>query len=210
MMYQIKEVILVEGRYDKNTLSQFLKATIMETEGFGIFSNSEKIRLLSRLAHHPGLIVLTDSDSAGFLIRNHLKGKLQGGRVLQAYIPDRFGKERRKKQGGKEGKLGVEAMDKETIVQALRTAGATFLCQGEIGEEMSCETQSLSIKTVDLYELGLTGGVDSKAKREQVLKALDLPMHIRTNALLDILNALYDFETGIALLKKIVQEKEDL
>jgi len=199
-MHKIKEVILVEGKYDKNTLSQFLDATIMETKGFGVFSDTEKMRLIARLAIHPGMVILTDSDSAGFLIRNHLKGKLQGGRVLHAYIPDRFGKERRKAQGGKEGKLGVEGMHQETILQALKQAGATFLSESTEGESEKQEAEKLT--KVHLYEWGLTGHPDSKEKRKQLLKNLDFPENLNANGMLDVLNAMYDFDESMEKIKE--------
>ena len=125
-MDRIREVIVVEGRYDKNTVSQAVEASIVETEGFGIFSDSERLELLRRLGEKRGLVILTDSDSAGFLIRNHLKGRLNGIDVKMAYIPDVAGKEKRKRSPSKEGKLGVEGMPKTVIIEALKRAGATF------------------------------------------------------------------------------------
>ena len=199
-MHKIKEVILVEGKYDKNTLSQFLDAIIMETKGFGVFSDTEKMRLIARLATHPGIVILTDSDSAGFLIRNHLKGKLQGGRVLHAYIPDRFGKERRKIQGGKEGKLGVEGMHQQTILQALRESGATFLSEATERETSKDTTEKLT--KVHLYELGLIGHPDSKEKRKQLLKNLDFPENLNANGILDVLNAMYDLDESMEKIKE--------
>lgn len=199
-MHKIKEVILVEGKYDKNTLSQFLQATIIETKGFGVFSDKEKMRLIAKLAIHPGIVILTDSDSAGFLIRNHLKGKLQSGRVLHAYIPDRFGKERRKTQSGKEGKIGVEGMQQEIILQALREGGATFLSddsQGDVGKNTAEK-----LTKVHLYELGLTGHPESKERRKKLLENLDFPEHVSTNGLLDILNAMYDLDESMEKLKE--------
>ena len=190
----------MEGKYDKNTLSQFLDATIIETKGFGVFSDTEKMRLIAKLAIHPGIVILTDSDSAGFLIRNHLKGKLQGGRVLHAYIPDRFGKERRKTQSGKEGKLGVEGMHQETILQALRESGATFISEATEGE--SSEHTAEKLTKVHLYELGLTGHPDSKEKRKKLLKNLDFPEHLNANGLLDVLNAMYDLDESMEKIKE--------
>ena len=124
-MVKIREVIVVEGRYDKNTLSQVVDATILETKGFGIFKDKAQLRLLRRAAQARGLIVLTDSDGAGFVIRNYLRGVLPPERVKHAYIPDVPGKERRKAAPGKEGKLGVEGMSPELLLEALRRAGAT-------------------------------------------------------------------------------------
>ncbi len=184
-MYQIKEVIVVEGRYDKNTLSQLVDTVILETNGFGIFKDKEKAALLRRLAAQRGIIVLTDSDGAGFVIRNHLKGILPPQQVKHAYIPDIAGKERRKRQPGKEGKLGVEGMRPAVLEEALRRAGATFL------EEASRPSSRGGITKADLFALGLTGRPDSAARRQQLQQKLDLPAHLTPNGLLEVLNLLY-------------------
>lgn len=182
---KIKETIVVEGRYDKNTLSQVVDALILETGGFGVFHDREKLSLLRRLAETNGLIILTDSDGAGFVIRNHLKGSIDPALVKHAYIPDRAGKERRKRTPGKEGKLGVEGMRPEVLLDALRRAGATFL------EEDTPAALPNPITKADLFALGLTGRPDSAARRSALLKRLDLPEHLSTNAMLDIFSALY-------------------
>ena len=184
-MYQIKEVIVVEGRYDKNTLSQLVDTVILETNGFGIFKDKEKAALLRRLAAQRGIIVLTDSDGAGFVIRNHLKGILPPQQVKHAYIPDIAGKERRKRQPGKEGKLGVEGMRPAVLEEALRRAGATFL------EEASRPSSRGGITKADLFALGLTGRPDSAARRQQLQQKLDLPAHLTPNGLLEVFNLLY-------------------
>lgn len=184
-MFHIREAVVVEGRYDKNTLSQLVDTVILETSGFGIFKNSELAALLRRLAETRGLIVLTDSDGAGFVIRNHLKNTLPKEGVKHAYIPDVYGKERRKRTPGKEGKLGVEGMSPAVLEQVLRRAGATFLEQGEK------RAQGDPITKADLYGLGLSGGPDSAEKRRALLQRLDLPEHMSANALLPVLNALY-------------------
>lgn len=184
-MYQIKEVIVVEGRYDKNALSQLVDAVILETNGFGIFKDKEKAALLRRLAAQRGIIVLTDSDGAGFVIRNHLKGILPPQQVKHAYIPDIAGKERRKRQPGKEGKLGVEGMRPAVLEEALRRAGATFL------EEASRPSSRGGITKADLFALGLTGRPDSAARRQQLQQKLELPAHLTPNGLLEVLNLLY-------------------
>lgn len=129
-MRKIKEVIVVEGRYDKNTLAQVVDATVVELGGFAVFHDAEKLALLRRLAESRGLILLTDSDGAGFVIRNHLKGALPRDKVKQAYIPDIAGKEKRKRRPGKEGKLGVEGMDPATLLSVLRRCGATLRRKG--------------------------------------------------------------------------------
>ena len=188
-MYTIQEAIVVEGRYDKNTLSQVVDTVILETSGFGIFKNSEQVELLRRLAETRGLIILTDSDGAGFVIRNHLKGAIDPKLVKNAYIPDRFGKERRKRKPGKEGKLGVEGMDPETLITALRKAGATFL-----GEDAPVKVKGRPITKADLVVAGLSGGEGSAQKRAALLKELDLPQHMSPNAMLEVLNVLYSYE----------------
>ena len=183
-MRKIKEVIVVEGRYDKNTLAQVVDATVVTLGGFAVFNDKEKVAFLRRLAAERGLIVLTDSDGAGFVIRNYLKGALPKEQVKQAYIPDIHGKEKRKRAPGKEGKLGVEGMKPEVLIEALRRAGAT-LC----GEEPARRAGGITKAT--LYELGLSGGPGSAEKRRALLKELDLPEKLSANALLDVLNALY-------------------
>ena len=183
-MRKIREVIVVEGRYDKNALKQVVDATVVETGGFGVFRDGEKVALLRRLARERGLILLTDSDGAGFVIRNHLRGIFPKEQVKQAYIPDIYGKERRKAAPGKEGKLGVEGMSPQILLQALERAGATF----EDGESAE---RGRPITKADLYELHLTGWPDSAARRAALLKQLALPERMTANALLEALNILY-------------------
>ena len=189
-MLRIQEAIVVEGRYDKNTLSQVVDTVILETGGFGVFRNQELVALLRRLAEERGLIVLTDSDGAGFLIRSRLKSALPQDRVKHAYIPDVYGKERRKRAPGKEGKLGVEGMTPAVLVEVLRRAGATFL-----EEEAGDRGPKGGITKADLYALGLSGGPDAARRRQELLKHLKLPEHMSANALLPVLNALYDRES---------------
>ena len=184
-MLKIREAIVVEGRYDKNTLSQVVDTVIVETGGFGVFRNEEKVALLRRLARQRGLIVLTDSDGAGFVIRNFLKGSIPPDQVKHAYIPDRPGKERRKRHPSKEGKLGVEGMRPEVLEQALRRAGATFLEGG--GVPGSC---GAGLTKADLFADGLSGGAGSAGKRQALLRRLDLPEHLSANAMLEVLNLL--------------------
>ena len=188
-MLKIREAIVVEGRHDKNTLSQVVDTLVLETAGFGIFHNPEQMALLRKAAEKRGLIVLTDSDGAGFVIRNRIKGAIPQQYVKHAYIPDVYGKEKRKKQGGKEGKLGVEGMPPTVLEQVLRRAGATFL------EEDASETQAVPPLTkADLFAAGLTGGTDSAARRLDLLKRLELPEHMSANALLAVLNGCYTRE----------------
>ena len=185
-MVKVQQAILVEGRYDKNTLSQIVDAPIFETSGFGIFKNKEQMALLRRVAERQGLIVFTDSDGAGFVIRNHIKSAIPGKYLKHAYIPDIPGKERRKSAPGREGKLGVEGMTPEVILAALRNAGATIE-----GEET---TSSGGITKQDLMALGLSGGSNAGEKRKALLKKLNLPEHMSANAMLQALNLLYTQE----------------
>lgn len=182
-MVKIKEAIVVEGRYDRNTLSQIVDAPIFETNGFGIFKNKEQMALLRTVAQKRGLIVLTDSDGAGFVIRNHLKSAIPGAYLKHAYIPDIAGKEKRKAAPGKEGKLGVEGMRPEVILEALRACGATF-------DDETQDSPRTAITKQDFVELGLSGGTDSSVKRLCVQKAMNLPEHMSANALLQALNLL--------------------
>lgn len=182
-MVKIREAIVVEGRYDKNTLSQIVDAPIFQTNGFGVMKDAALLDMLRRVAQARGLIVFTDSDGAGFVIRNRLKCAIPAQLLKHAYIPDIYGKERRKDKAGKEGKLGVEGMTPEVILQCLRNANATF--EGESGAEKCSE-----ITKMDLFDTGLSGGTDSKAKRLALLKLMKLPEHMSSNAMLDALNLL--------------------
>ena len=191
MKPKIKEVIVVEGRYDKNTLLQVVDATVVETGGFGVFNNKERLAFFRRLAAQRGLILLTDSDGAGFVIRNFLKGAIPKEQLKQAYIPDIAGKEKRKRKAGKEGKLGVEGMTPEVILEALRRCGATF--EGE-----AQAAQQAAITKADLLDKGLIGP-NSVEKRQALLKELDLPGHLTANAMLEALNILLSREEFEAL-----------
>ena len=183
-MIKIKQAIVVEGRYDKNTLSQIVDAPIIETNGFGIMKDKANLAFLRRVAQNRGLIVFTDSDGAGFVIRNFLKSAIDPAYLLHAYIPDIYGKEKRKSAPGKEGKLGVEGMTRQVILDALRRCGASI-------EDEAASAFSGSITKQDLMELGLSGGKDSSFLRKKLLKKLDLPEHMSANALLQALNLLY-------------------
>ena len=196
-MLRIREAIVVEGRYDKNTLSQLVDTVIIETSGFGIFKDKERLALLRRLAEKRGLIVLTDPDGAGFVIRGHLRGSLPPDRVKHAYVPDIYGKERRKRQGGKEGKLGVEGMRPEVLEAALRRAGATFL--DEEGERAA--PAGRPITKADFVALGLSGGPGAADRRRALLQRLELPEHLSPNAMLEVLNALFTREELDGLLR---------
>lgn len=179
---KIKEVIVVEGRYDKNTLSQVVDATIVELGGFGVFNDKQKLSLLRKLAQTRGLVVFTDPDGAGFVIRSYLKGALPKEQIKHAYVPDVYGKEKRKRKGGKEGKLGVEGMKPDVLLDALRRAGATFE-----GEEAADRGEPIT--KADMLDAGLVGD-GSAAKRAALVKELNLPERLSANALLEALNLL--------------------
>ena len=191
-MRKVKEVIVVEGRYDKNALSQVLDAVIIETSGFGIFNDDGKRKLLRKMADARGLIVLTDSDGAGFVIRNYIKGCVDPKLVKHAYIPDIYGKERRKAKASKEGKLGVEGMKPQVLLDALVRAGATFDDEQSTGKS-SC------ISKADMFVRGLTGKPGSAELRAKLLKALELPERMTAEGLLDVLNATMDREEFYSL-----------
>lgn len=195
-MIRIREAIVVEGRYDKNTLSQIVDAPILETSGFGIFKNKEQMMLLRAVAVQRGLIVFTDSDGAGFMIRNHIKSAIPGQYLKHAYIPDLYGKEKRKRVAGKEGKLGVEGMTKEVILNALRASGATI--EGERQKNIHG-----SITKQNLVELGLSGGAQSGQKRNALQRKLHLPEKMSANALLQALNLLYTIEDLSAFMEDL-------
>ena len=192
-MVKIREAILVEGKYDKNTLSQIVDATILETSGFGIFKDKKQLDLLRKVARKRGLIVFTDSDGAGFVIRNHIKSAIPAQFLKHAYIPDIYGKEKRKATAGKEGKLGVEGMRPEIILDALKRAGATI--EGESQKAAPTITKQAFV------ELGLSGGANSAKLRLALLKNLDLPEHMSANAMLQALNLLYDLDELTAIVR---------
>lgn len=194
-MIKIKEAIVVEGRYDKNTLSQIVDAPIIETSGFGIMNDKAQLDFLRKVAQKRGLIIFSDSDGAGFVIRNFLRGAIPGEYVKHAYIPDIAGKEPRKRAPGKEGKLGVEGMSPEVILSCLRRAGATV--EGE-----AASTAGETITKQDMMALGLSGSPDSSTKRRKLTQKLQLPEHMSANALLQALDLLYSLEE----LESIVRE----
>lgn len=194
-MLKIREAIVVEGRYDKNTLAQIVDAPILETSGFGIFKDKEQMSLLRRVAERRGLIVFTDSDGAGFVIRNHIKSAIPGKYLKHAYIPDVYGKEKRKAAPGKEGKLGVEGLSPEILVDSLRRAGATIEGEDSPGNK--------GITKQDLMALGLSGGANAGARRQQLLKRLGLPERMSANAMLQALNLLCSPEELNAILEQM-------
>ena len=194
-MVKIRQAIVVEGKYDQNTLLQLVDATIFQTRGFGVMHDKALLELLRKAARTTGLIIFTDSDGAGFVIRNFLKGALPKEGVLHAYIPDIPGKEKRKRAPGKEGLLGVEGMTKEILLEALENAGADL---GGEAEKRPGDT----ITKFDLYTAGLSGKPDSASKRAAFLEKLRFPAHMSANALLDALNLLYTREEFLALFEE--------
>ncbi len=199
-MIPLEPVILVEGKYDQIKLSGIFDGVILTTEGFGIFKQPEKRALLRRLARERGILIFTDSDGAGFVIRSYLKGILSEGKVYHAYLPDIYGKEKRKAHASREGKLGVEGVPTEIIVEAVRKSGAL-------------EPQPVRRETItkaDLYALGLSGGKNSVANRAALLRELELPEHLTGNALLQVLNSFSDLESLQALALRLWGETPEV
>lgn len=194
-MIKIKEAVIVEGRYDKIKLSSFIDAPIIETNGFRVFKDKEKQNLIRQIAEKRGILILTDSDSAGFVIRNFLKGVVSNNKIKNAYIPQLLGKEKRKAEKSKEGFLGVEGICEEILVDIIRKSGVKI--EGENSEKSRQE-----ISKTDFFELGLTGQENSKILREKLLKYLNMPTYLTTNALITAVNCLYSFKE----LKEIVDK----
>ena len=193
---KLRQAVVVEGKYDQNTLRQLVDTAVFATNGFADMKDPALLRLLRHAAQTTGLLILTDSDGAGFLIRNTLKGMLPKEGVLHAYIPDIPGKERRTAAPGKEGLLGVEGMRPEIILQALRDAGGEFVD--------SCEQPTREpITKQDFFALGLSGKPDSAARRGALLKELDLPAHMSANALLQAVNTLFSREEFLARVSEL-------
>ena len=191
-MHSVREVIVVEGRYDKNALSQVVDAVLIETSGFGIFNDAEKRKLLQTMAEARGLIVLTDSDGAGFVIRNYIRGCVDPKLVKHAYIPDIYGKERRKSAPSREGKLGVEGMKPQVLLDALIRAGATF-------DDEENKKTAPRISKADMYARGLSGREGSAEKRARLIKQLGLPERLTADGLLDVLNATMSREEFLSI-----------
>ncbi len=196
-MIKISQAVIVEGKYDKIKLSGIIDAPIIQTDGFGIFKDKELQRLIRMLAEKRGLLVLTDSDSAGFKIRSFIGSTVDKKYIKNAYIPDIFGKERRKTEPSKEGKLGVEGVSEEVIMQALANAGVLY--------ENSVEPER-PITKLDLYESGFTGGENSSGKRALLLKKYALPSRLTTNSLVTVLNCITTYETFVKDVEEIEKE----
>ncbi len=199
-MIRVREAIVVEGKYDKIRLESVVDGLIIETHGFGIFQDKEQMAFLRRLAAERGLLVLTDSDAAGFVIRRHLAGSIPPEQVKHAFVPEIRGKERRKAAPSKEGLLGVEGMDGETLCEALRRAGATIL-DGPAPAAGGAAGSALT--RLDLYEAGLTGGPDSASRRQKLLARLGLPSRLSTSRMLSVLNGMLSREDLYALLNEL-------
>lgn len=187
-MIKIKQAVIVEGKYDKIKVSNILDTLIIETDGFGIFKDKNKQKLIRRLAETRGILILTDSDSAGFTIRSFLNGIVPQEQLVNVYIPDIFGKEKRKSEPSKEGKLGVEGVKSDVIIDALKKAGVEF----DVGTEKQINTHPVT-KT-DFFLDGLSGGKGSAEKRARFLKQLDLPEHLSSNSMLKLINSFMDFD----------------
>lgn len=194
-MLKLSQAIVVEGKYDVNTIRQITDAPVFSTSGFGIMNNSGMLRFLRKVAIKRGLIILTDSDGAGFVIRGYLKGALPKENVFHAYIPDIYGKEKRKSVPGKEGKIGVEGMPPDIIISAIRNSGALDVNQTHFDIDQS------PITRLDLYQLGFSGREESKSRRCNLLHALDLPDQLNANAILDVLNMMFTREEFIQLVQ---------
>ena len=176
---KLSPAVIVEGRYDKSKVSEIVDAFIIETNGFGIFKDKKRLSFIKQLARERGIIILTDSDHAGFMIRNYISSGVPKENIINAYIPDIYGKEKRKAEPSKEGKLGVEGMSREVLLKALEAAGVAF----------KCSENPDPVTNYDLYELGLSGKPDASKKKKALLKALDLPEFLSTNSLLTYINS---------------------
>lgn len=194
-MYKIEEAIIVEGNYDKNKLSQFIDGTIITTHGFAVYSNEEFINTIRTFAKATGIVILTDSDSAGLRIRNFIKDKVREGVIKHAYIPDVQGKERRKRKESAEGLLGVEGMSEAVIIDALKSAGATI-------DNVTSKSREGNITKADLYMLGLSGAPDSKEKRRELARKMSLPEKLSSNMLLDCINRLYTYDELVDIIQR--------
>ncbi|HCC00903.1 MAG TPA: DUF4093 domain-containing protein [Ruminococcaceae bacterium] len=196
-MIHIKEAIIVEGKYDKIKLASLLDAVIIETNGFSIFKDKQKLALIRRLAAKRGVLVITDSDAAGFKIRGFLNGALPKEQVRHAYMPDIFGKEKRKAIPSKEGKLGVEGIPPAVIMESLARAGV-------LAEETEKPTRKITKS--DLFADGFSGGANSAQNRRALLSRLDLPTRLSSNGLLEMLNAMYTYEEYRQTVDKLIKE----
>ena len=196
-MIKLEQAVVVEGKYDKIKLSSIIDAVIIPTNGFGIFKDAEKLELIRYYARKTGIIIMTDSDSAGFSIRNHIKGAVRNGKIINVYIPDIMGKEKRKMKPSAEGKLGVEGVAAKVILEALEKAGVTVSAAGESGR----------ITKTDLFMLGLSGGKNSSVLRKKLLDHLKLPSLLSANSMLEVLNTMISPEELSEIMENKIMEK---
>lgn len=201
-MIKIEQAIIVEGKYDKIKLSSVIDGLIIETNGFSVFKDKEKQKLIRRLAEEKGILIMTDSDSAGFKIRNFLGGSIPQDRIYHAYIPDIFGKEKRKTQYSKEGKLGVEGVPTQVIVDALEKAGVMY--------QSNDREKTREITNIDLYEYGLSGTSGCKQRKEKLLKYLDLPVRLSTSSFVKLLNTFMTYDDFIKSINDCFGEEEEI
>lgn len=199
-MLHLEQAVIVEGKYDKIKLSSVIDAVIITTNGFSVIKDKEKLEIIRFFARNKGIIILTDSDSAGFKIRNFLKGAISDGKITNVYIPDILGKEKRKAAPSKEGKLGVEGIDTKILLEAFSKAG---VISAEADENKDPVTK------LDLYEAGLTGGTNSAEKRSELLKYLGMPELMTTNALLEIINTMMSRSEFFDIIGKISERQEN-
>lgn len=190
---QISQVIIVEGKYDKIKLTSFIDGVIICTNGFAIYKDKSIAQLVRYYAEKTGIIILTDSDTAGFKIRGYLRGICPKGEIINVYIPDIFGKEKRKTAPSKEGKLGVEGIKIEILKEAFEKAGV-------IGRDVDKKS---AITKLDFFELGLSGGKNSSLLRLEISKDLNLPQLINANSLLEVVNTMFERDEFIAYVKSL-------
>ena len=196
-MIHVKQAIIVEGKYDKIKISSIVDAVIITTNGFSVIKNKETLNLIRFFAEKSGIIILTDSDSAGFKIRNYIKGAVKNGKIINVYIPDIFGKEKRKSAPSKEGKLGVEGMDTKVLAEAFEKAGV-------FSENVN--DKRVLVTRIDLYEAGFTGGANSAEKRQILLKKLNMPQRLTTTGMLEIINAMMSREEFFKIAEEVSAE----
>ncbi len=197
-MLHLEQAVIVEGKYDKIKLSSVVDAVIITTNGFSVIKDKEKLEIIRFFAKNKGIIILTDSDSAGFKIRNFLKGAISDGKITNVYIPDIFGKEKRKAAPSKEGKIGVEGIDTQILLEAFRKAGV-------ISTEADSEREPVT--KLDLFEAGLSGGNNSAEKRSELLKYLGMPELMTTNAMLEIINTMMSRDEFMKITAKLSQRQ---
>ena len=195
MLIKLNMPVIVEGKYDKITLENVVDALIISTDGFRIFKNKEMCALIRTLAEEKGIIVMTDSDGAGQVIRNHIKNIAANGKIINVYVPQLKGKEKRKAVASKEGYLGVEGLSKQVLSEAL-------LKYGVVGEEINVPKRKIT--KADFYELGLSGTQNSVQNRQAVITALNLPKNLSASALLDVANTLYGYDEFVAIAEKVL------